>query len=173
MPHERAEVSVLEVLRQQLAGELIRLVNRELRAILGPRHDVVASRVVHHVVPASERGWGQSPERLRVKKTAPSVPQHRRYCLIRSIYTRARTLYAGRAAPTRALWAPSRPGVRLSPSRTPLGRRRASRGALCAGTGVVARRIANLRERTTNWKFPKNFPEKCFPQASQLATWPR
>ena len=57
MPHERAEVSVLEVLRQQLAGELVRLVNRELRAPLGPRHDVVASRVVHHVVPASERGW--------------------------------------------------------------------------------------------------------------------
>jgi hypothetical protein len=177
LPHERAEVSVLEVLRQQLAGELVRLVNRELRAPLGPRHDVVASRVVHHVVPASERGWASVSGAPSRDKTAPSAT--RRQPNVYRSATRARTLYAGRAAPPRPSWTPSRPGVRLSPSRPPLERRRASRGALCARTGVDARPEypCATRERNEQTKnFPFAFPEKSVDiggheRRGQLARW--
>ena len=162
MPHERAEVSVLEVLRQQLAGELVRLVNRELRAPLGPRHDVVASRVVHHVVPASERGWESvsgapsRDENRAVTRRADTI------CIQRSA-TRARTLSAGRAAPPRPSWTPSRPGVRLSPSRPPLDRLRASRGALCARTGVERETRKTIRSAGTIRQphFHSLFQKKC------------
>ena len=61
LPDKRAEVAVLEVLRQQLAGKLVYLVNRKLRSLFAPRHDVFARRIVHHVVPAGVReGRGQT-----------------------------------------------------------------------------------------------------------------
>ena len=161
MPHERAEVSVLEVLRQQLAGELVRLVNRKLRAPLGPRHDVVASRVVHHVVPASERGW-ESVSGAPSRDENRAIRDAQTHCIHRSA-TRARTLSAGRAAPPRPSWTPSRPGVRLSPSRPPLERLRASRGALCARTGVERATRKTMRSAGTirQPNFHSLFQKKC------------
>ena len=58
LPDKRAEVAVLEVLRQQLAGKLVYLVNRKLRSLFAPRHDVFARRIVHHVVPVSRKEGG-------------------------------------------------------------------------------------------------------------------
>ena len=101
-------------------------------------------------------GGRQSPERHRAIKTAPSAT--RRQPNVYRSATRARTLYAGRAAPPRPSWTPSRPGVRLSPSRPPLERRRASRGALCARTGVDARPENPCVDETIKLSFA--FPEK-------------
>jgi hypothetical protein len=99
-------------------------------------HDTMSSQAESSTMWYLHRKGGgrQSPERHRAIKTAPSST--RRQPNVYRSATRARTVYAGRAAPPRPSWTPSRPGVRLPPSRPPLERRRASRGALCARTGV-------------------------------------
>ena len=54
LPHEAAEVWVVEVLGQDLGAELVELVHRELLAVSHPRHDVVSLLVGHDRVAA---GW--------------------------------------------------------------------------------------------------------------------
>ena len=119
-------------------------------------------------------GGRQSPERHRAIKTAPSAT--RRQPNVYRSATRARTVYAGRAAPPRPSWTPSRPGVRLPPSRPPLERRRASRGALCARTGVERATRKTIRSAGTirQPNFPFAFPEKVSPSVATKdeATWP-
>ena len=50
LPDEAGEVVVLEVLGQQVTGEVERVPHDEAGAAGAPRHDVVGRRVLHHLV---------------------------------------------------------------------------------------------------------------------------
>lgn len=55
---ERREVVVLEVLRQDLLAEGVRVLDCEAVTIrLSPRHDVVLRLVVHNLVQLDQKGW--------------------------------------------------------------------------------------------------------------------
>lgn len=58
LPHKTGEVIVLEVLGQQVPGELRRVPNNEAVVSGAPGHNRVGRRVVHHVIRlAQERRW--------------------------------------------------------------------------------------------------------------------
>jgi hypothetical protein len=101
LPDERAEVAVLEVLREELAGELVGLVNRELRAFFAPRHDVFTRSVVHHVVPTSNEKGGSGSEDDGTRKSESRA--RFRGCAPRG---KRRTLYAETAASPRQIASP-------------------------------------------------------------------
>jgi hypothetical protein len=177
LPHERAEVSVLEVLRQQLAGELVRLVNRELRAPLGPRHDVVASRVVHHVVPASERGWASvSGAPSRDKNRAIRDAQTTKCISFRDARTHTLRRKGGAASP---VLDPIAPGGTSFAEPTPSGKAPSvARGAVRANRSRRSTRIPmrNAGTKRADKNFPFAFPEKSVDiggheRRGQLARW--
>ena len=171
MPHERAEVSVLEVLRQQLAGELVRLVNRELRAPLGPRHDVVASRVVHHVVPASERGWASvSGAPSRDKNRAIRDAQTTKCISFRDARTHSLRRKGGAASP---VLDPIAPGGTSFAETSPSGKTPSvARGAVRANRSRThdPNTHAQRGNEASRQNFPFAFPEKSVDIGGH---WPR
>ena len=63
LPHERAQVAVLEVPRQELHDELVDVHDDEVLSPVGPTDDVVTRLVIHHVISAGGREGieGQPP----------------------------------------------------------------------------------------------------------------
>jgi len=64
LPDEAGEVVVLEVVREEVAGELGRAPHDEGGVVLAPRHDVVGAGVVHQLV---RLGQERRRHRLRVR----------------------------------------------------------------------------------------------------------
>ena len=109
LPHEAAEVRVIEVRGQDLGAEVVELVHRELLAVSGPRNDVVRLRVGDDRVAA---GWREDERCVRRAKEGRA--QHGKTTCRRSLNCPFKN-------PGRRTHTFRRKGAAISTPRTPIG----------------------------------------------------